>query len=67
MHGVYVFNKGKAQIIRGNRAPIQPGCYEVISEEEATQLKLAGFPLVYEGDPDFVPLWVACFPQPPVV
>ena len=61
--GKYVFNKGKAPIIRGNSAPINSECYEVVSEEECVQLKLAGMALIYEGDADFVPLWATHIPE----
>jgi hypothetical protein len=59
----YVFNKGKAPIIRGNSAPINSDCYEVFSEETVEQLRLAGFLLVFEGDDDFVPLWATHIPE----
>jgi hypothetical protein len=61
--GKYVFNKGKAPIIRGSLPPIQPECYEVVSEEEGTQLRLAGFSLVFEDAADFVPLWATHIPE----
>jgi hypothetical protein len=60
--GKYVFNKGKAQTIYGSKV-IQPDCYEVFPEETVEQLRLAGFSLVFEGDPDFVPLWATHIPD----
>ena len=60
--GKYVFNKGKAQAIYGSKV-IQPDCYEVFSEETIEQLRLAGFPLVFEGDADFQPLFVTHIPD----
>ena len=60
--GVYVFNKGKAQAIYGSTA-IQPDAYEVFPDETVELLRLTGLPLTFEGDAEFVPLWVTHIPD----
>jgi len=63
MPNTYVFNKGKAPIVRGSLLPpIQSECYEVLSDEEVRQAKLAGLPLIYEGDTEFRPLFMTNIP-----